>query len=346
MSPRHHAAHGAEASFLVVVLCMVIADQAIVQNLAAADPAAPITAIAVSPDGQYVVTGSDSGIFVRSIGDLSHARSLSTSLESVTCIRFAAHGRLLAVAGGTPGESAGLEIHEWGVANDTLRRTLLPQDDVHSTDIVTDFAWSSTDDELTAVTHDGLCLRWDSDWELIGAFRGHSRPPTAVLSWRTKNGTELLLTSGLDQTVRVWLPSIFAATGTRVTPVRTLHQHTEAVQTCVLRPGIEPGRFAEVASLSDDRTVRFWQPELGRMMRFVRLPSAPVCAVWRPDGSAFCVIDERGVLRLIDPVTAQVLSENPISGGYIYCMAAIPSDQEHAVVGGEGGAVQLIPLPL
>ena len=76
-----------------------------------------------------------------------------------------------------------------------------------------------------------------------------------------------------------------------------------------------------VASISEDRTVRFWQPTIGRMVRFAKLESKPLDIVWLSDGRHVAVSCEDGHVRLIDPATVQVAADIPVFSSWAYCIA-------------------------
>jgi len=73
-------------------------------------------------------------------------------------------------------------------------------------------------------------------------------------------------------------------------------------------------------------------------MRFVRLPSVPLCLAWTSDGSRLFVGCADGQLRVVDPQTAVVLSEQPASSAQLLSLVAHP-DQESVLVGTGDGKV-------
>jgi WD40 repeat protein len=97
--------------------------------------------------------------------------------------------------------------------------------------------------------------------------------------------------------------------------------------------------------VSDDRTVRLWQPTLGRMVRFVRLAdTVPLAVRWMPDGQRVIVACTDGTLRAIDVETAAVVSAHPVIDGWAYSLAVHPDGQD-AVAAGEDGQILRVRLP-
>jgi hypothetical protein len=61
-----------------------------------------------------------------------------------------------------------------------------------------------------------------------------------------------------------------------------------------------------VVSIGADRTVRIWQPTVGRMVRLSRLESPPLAVTWARSGASIAVACTDGHVRLIDPDTAVI----------------------------------------
>src|SRR5688572_5699918 len=78
-----------------------------------ADPAPPVVALAIVPDGTQVVAASQGGVTIYSLPDLSAQRAIQTNLALVNDLAFSPDGKLLAVSGGSPAESGKVEIWAW-----------------------------------------------------------------------------------------------------------------------------------------------------------------------------------------------------------------------------------------
>jgi hypothetical protein len=100
-----------------------------------------------------------------------------------------------------------------------------------------------------------------------------------------------------------------------------------------------------VASISEDRTVRFWQPTLGRMVRFARFKAQPVAAQWTRDGKSLVVAFADRSVRRIDPDTARVVSEVSTGAERPYSLAVDEKPLLRALLGDSRGAIFAASLP-
>lgn len=271
---------------------------------------APITAVAFSPDGKSVVVGSQLGIEIRSWPALEPQKSFKTPLAHVHDLAFSPDGKLLAAAGGSPGEKGQVERFDWPEGKS--RDVVAPHDD-----LVYRVAWSKTGESFATASADQRIF-------LAGTYlSGHSR---SVLAVAFLPDGDLLVSAGVDQSLRVW-----NVKDGRL--LRTLDNHTAAVNDLAVRPGTADGPPV-VASAGSDRTVRLWQPTLGRLMRFARLPSAPLAIAWTKGGERLVASCVDGRVRVLDPETVQISADLPALSGWAYSLAISPDDK-FAVVGGE-----------
>ncbi|MEJ7637159.1 MAG: hypothetical protein WKF75_04000, partial [Singulisphaera sp.] len=95
-------------------------------------------------------------------------------------------------------------------------------------------------------------------------------------------GRAAVLSAGIDETIRLWDVDSGQS-------LRTLSNHTRPVHHLALRPNADDDTPPSVASVSEDRTVRLWQPTIGRLVRFVRLKSVPMEVAWTADGRTLYV---------------------------------------------------------
>jgi WD40 repeat protein len=156
-------------------------------------------------------------------------------------------------------------------------------------------------------------------------FNGHSRSVVAA-SW--VHGDSLVATAGVDQTIQLWEAANGAAR-------RTLSNHVGTVNDLAFRPDVKEGPPI-LASVSEDKTVRLWQPIIGRLMRFAKLPSAPRTFVWLPSGDYLAVGCNDGVVRVLDFDELKIVQELAGDVGRIHAMALHAKDGK-IVVGGERG---------
>lgn len=290
--------------------------------LLAAPP--PVVAVAVSPDGSRVLAASQAGVEVLSLPGLVRESKLACNLQHIHDLAFSPDGKMLALAGGSPAEQGRVELRTWPAGE--LVQTLSA-----GSDVAYQVAWSADGRQLAAACGDKKVRVINVASDGAHALQCHSASVLCT-SWL---GNNLLLSAGRDQAIRVLDP----ATGN---VRRSLDNHTAAVRDLALRPGKHDGP-ALVASCGADRTVRFWQPEIGRLVRFVRLPSAPNAICWLSSGSHILAACDDGRLRAIDPATIAVTELEQRLDGIAYAVAVLP-DGSAAVLAGAGGQLRLVPL--
>ena len=145
-----------------------------------------------------------------------------------------------------------------------------------------------------------------------------------------------LVTAGVDESLRIW------ETGTgKSGPI--LSNHTRPVNGLAVRPTGDPSAPPLVVSISDDRTVRLWQPTLGRMVRFARLPTEPRAVAWSADGASILVACKDGNLRVIDPETVEVQTTLRAVDGIAYSLGVAPDGS--VLVGGQTGQLKRLQIP-
>ena len=283
----------------------------------------PVTAIAFSPDGKSLVAVSQSGIEVRTWPGLKVVRAVDVTAPNLHCCVYSPNGKRLAVGGGYPAEEGVVKVYSWPELE------LLKTDTGHDDSVVA-LAWRD-DQKLISASLDRLIRQFSLGSELpVRSLAGHSRGVTALCLLR---GSKLLVSGGEDQSLRVW-----DLEENRVR--RSLNQHTEPIHAMTARPAADG--LPMVASSSADRTIRFWQPTIGRMVRYARLTAQPLSIAWADDRRVVAGCSD-GRLRVVDAVEVSVIGDYPAIDGWAYAVAVHPTDGSVAV-GGSDSAVRRIEL--
>jgi WD40 repeat protein len=286
--------------------------------------APPVTALAFAPDGKSVVVGSQAGVEVRSYPALESTRTLPTELPNVHDFAFAPDGKTLAVAGGIPGKRGLVEFYSWPEGK-LLRTARVHRDCVYKV------AWRSDSTAiLTAGGGANVCVVEVESGKLLQTLEGHSKGVLAVVFLP---GEEQFASAGLDESVRLWA----AKTGD---PVRSFANHTRPVTDLAVRPGTDAKSPPMLVSVSEDRTVRLWQPTVGRLVRFARLDTVALAVAWSEKGDRIFAACKDGRLRVMDPDTLDTTDAPAAIDGVAYCLAVAPDG--HVIVGGSAGQVKRV----
>lgn len=300
----------------------------------------PITAARFTAQGTEIVLGSQGGIEVRSWPQLELLRRIETRLAHVHDLCFISQESQLIAIGGRPAEQGSIERFEW-LSGEALSSESAGEDVLYCVTVAANgcIAIGSGDRLVTLLRESGRQSANGITESPPGTGRsaiklaGHSH---AVLAAAFLPDDKTLVTAGIDQTLRVWDTN----TGDSL---RTLAIHTAPVLGLAPRPGMYASPHPYVASVSEDRSVRLWQPTIGRMVRFARLDRVPLSVDWTADGSRIVVGCDDGVVRVIDPDSVNVVAEYPALEGWVYTVATHPERNE-VLAGGTGGMVGRIVL--
>jgi WD40 repeat protein len=288
-------------------------------------PRPPITALAISPDGKSAVVGSQAGLKVLPWPGLDEgkASALPTRLAHVHDMAFSPDGKALAAVGGRPARRGTIELYRWP-GGKLLRRA-----DV-SKDLLYGVSWRSDSKALATAGADQVVrLHEAATLKTVRSLEGHSRGALAAVFLPTGG----VVSAGLDESLRMWSADKGAL-------LRTLSNHTRPVLGLAVRPGTGKA-LPMVASVSEDGTLRLWQPTIGRLVRFVRLKSVPLAVAWSADGEKVLASCKDGRVRVIDPDTVEVLLECRGIDGVAHSLAVAADGS--VLVGGQGGQLRRVP---
>jgi len=284
----------------------------------------PITSLAFAPDGKSVVAGSQAGLQVYDWPQLSLQETVLVAAANLHDVAFSPAGDHLAVGGGDPSLEGVVETFSW--PGKKSLRTIKGHEDSVKTGVWRDQR------TLASASLDSSIALWDiRSGAVIRELRGHSRGVTALCF--LPDG-KTLVSAGIDQSLRVWDLEAGEVT-------RSLNQHTGPVHALALRPG--EGGLPVVASAAADRSIRFWQPTIGRMVRYARLASSPLDIAWL-DGSRVVAACADGRLRVVDWQTVRVTLDLAAVHDWACSLAVHPSDGSVVVGGADGQVRRVVPV--
>ncbi|MBC7968005.1 MAG: hypothetical protein H7Z17_19015, partial [Fuerstia sp.] len=265
---------------------MLVAPASLADDTVVAQP--QITCAVITSDGRTVIDGSQSGVRIRDWQDLAVKHSLTVPCRHVHDVVLSKDETRLAVIGGNPGESAWVGMYAWPGRDLMWSQSFSP-------DVAYAASFSPSGTTLAVACHDHSVTLMTADaGSTTAVLKGHSRPVTGVTFVRDDT---TLLSCGLDQSLRVWDCD-------RGTVVRSLTNHTQPITSLAVQPSAGSS-IPMVATGSEDKTVRLWQPTIGRLVRFQRLSSPVTALTWTTDGQAIVAGCQDGILRIVQADTLQ-----------------------------------------
>jgi len=283
---------------------------------AAADP--PVTAATFTSDGRGVIVGSQAGLRLYSWPVMIEQSRMETQLENIHHVAFAPNGERLLIAGGIPAELGEIEIYNWP---DRSRQKTIQ---AHS-DVVYEGVWSTDGTTVVTASADGYCKVIDADTgQVRSQFAGHSRAVVTV----NFLDAEHCISGSVDQTIRIWKASDGSL-------LRTLNNHVDSIN-ALSNPPNGAEQIEGIVSISEDRTVRLWQPRIGRLVKFARLTSPPRSVVWSGDGRSLYIATSNGMLQSVDLATMKSMAQVMTTVGRIHELL-LDSSRLRLFVGGQNG---------
>jgi WD40 repeat protein len=197
----------------------------------------PASALAFHPGGALLAVAGYHEITLWDPSNGRLARRLPTNVERTYSIQFSGDGKLMAHAGGTPGEMG--EVVVWNTASWTALKELVRTDDA-----VFSVAFSSDGKQVASGGSDRLFRIWNcADWTLIHQVENHADWLLAVTF--SPDGTRLF-TASRDKSAKIW-------DLTSKEPALTFPGHTDGVYGVGVSPD---AKFA--VSAGADKTLKFW----------------------------------------------------------------------------------------
>ncbi len=268
-----------------------------------------ITCVVITSDGRTVIDGSQSGVRIRDWQDLAVLQTLTVPCSHVHDVVLSKDETRLAVVGGNPGESAWVGMYSWPGREMIWSR-------LFSDDVAYAASFSPSGTTLAVACHDHAVVLMDTiTGNTTTILTGHSRPVTALAFL---NDDATLLSSGIDQSIRVWNCD-------QGTIVRSLTNHTQPITCLAVRP-VTGTAMPMIATGSEDKTLRLWQPTIGRLVRFQRLSSPVTALTWTTDGQAIVAGCQDGRTLVIQAETLNMIEHVASGAAWITVVAAHPTE--------------------
>lgn len=248
----------------------------------------PVTALAWDVARLHLIAATDGQVRVIDMARSVEVSQYNIAMQKICDLALAPDQHRLLIAGGDPSEREIVEVREWPSCN------LLDRFE-HDGDVATRVAWSGDGQRWLEGNWNGVCRVRDHRGRIEFEFSDHTN---AVLSMCWLDPEPWIATSGID-------PAIKIRNAKDGTLVRSLDNHTQSVVGLISVPESHGPRGGYLISASHDGSVRLWQPGIGRLVRFARLPSSPVAMQWLRQGMQVVVACADRTLQRVDLLTLQ-----------------------------------------
>lgn len=253
-----------------------------------------VTSVAISPDGQTLVSGSiDKTVKIWNLpaGKLLH--TLAGHANEVWSVAISPDGKTLASGSGDK------TVKVWDLATGTLKSTL----DGHSGSVNT-IAFSPDGKTLASGSFDSTVKLWNlGTGQVSRTLSGHSSGVNALAF--SPDG-RMLASGGFDSTVKLWDLQVGCAGAQPCAAIHSFEGHSRRIQSLAFSPD---GRA--LASGSVDGSINLWDLNLGQLQRtFLGHLDAVNAVVITPDSETLVSgggsVD--GTIKLWNLATGQLLA--------------------------------------
>ena len=282
-------------------------------------PLPPVAAVAFSPDGKLLATGTYGRVTVWDLATAKPMKVLTNVLGAVNDLKFSPNGKLLAVAGGQPSARGDLRLF------DTSEWKLLYSLGGHL-DTVSCVAFNAEGTKLVSASFDKTVRLWDvKEAKPLHSFTGHSDFVYAVAfgpdgSW--------YVTASKDRTGRI----IDAATGKGLFTLSGTDQEVLAV-------AVHP-TTGQVLAAGLDPLVSWYDPKTGERAHRAGGPGTATHEIAiDPKGTLVAVAGGDGTIRTLDPKTGAQLKA--MQTGAVVFAVAVDAGAKRIASGGADGTLKV-----
>ncbi|HMO15356.1 MAG TPA: hypothetical protein PKD64_14310 [Pirellulaceae bacterium] len=282
-----------------------------------------INTMSFSPDSRTLIIAADSRLHLYHFPEMTEIHQLDVGIKQILDIKFSPDGERLFVGGGDPGTRGVIIEYSWPAVVE-LNRSQLHRDVIWQLAFSQDGTWLVTGGQDHAVNVTNRETRKTT------ALSEHSGPVRGVVFLDETT----FVTSSEDGSLRTW--SIDTLNVAKI-----LEHHIDAVHGMVLaaKNWNEQNQFDDtVFSFGADRTIRYWQPIRGRMVRFIRLPARPTSVVAMAEPMELLIGDTSGNLHWVDMRSAKIIRSIHVGSYWIESLCFSPVEQL-VIVGTHKGAV-------
>jgi len=281
-------------------------------------PLPPVAAVAFSPDGKLLASGSYGRVTIWDLTAAKPLRVLSNVLGAVNDLKFSPDGSLLAVAGGQPSARGDLRLFD--TTDWKLRASLGGH-----LDTVSSVSFSPDGTKLASASFDKTVRLWEiMSGKVLHAFTGHSDFVYAVVF--APSG-EWYATASKDRTGRI----VNAATGAGVLTLSGMNDEVLAVAI--------DGKGGQVVTSGFETQLSWWDSSTAERVKRVGGPGvASHELAIDPKGTVCAVAGGDGSLRFYKPGGELVRAAQ--TGGAVVAVA-LDATGKRAATGGSDGTVKL-----
>lgn len=263
-----------------------------------------VNAVATSPDGQKIASGSDDqSIKIWNLSRGQELRTLTGHSNWVYSVAISPDGETL-VSG-----SKDNTIKVWSLNTGQELRTLTG----HSS-YVNAVAFSPDGQKLASGSYDKTIKVWNLNTGQESTLTGHSRE---VLSVAISPDGQKIASGSADRTIKVWNLNMGKE-------LHTLTGHSGDVNSIAISPD---GQV--LASVSDDKTIKVWNLNTGRDLRTLTGHSGDVNFVaFSPDGQKIATGSDDKTIKVWNLNTGEDLGTLRGHLGSVYAVAFSPDGQK------------------